>query len=446
MYGNVETRPGTTTRAEAGAERVPRPDRLTRLGWVRVLLCWLLALSPAASAEPTGLDEALVGIWITAGVAPNGVAFRTVMCIDHGGRQSWWTFSTLGPLGDRGTFSASDGRFRSQSDLTKKSEEGTYALNDADHLVTTGPNGQYLWTRWLPGMHLGAEDALVGSWHLGGVAPDGTAWSGIFTVEKEGRYRLRLDGQTGGAEDYGRLAAASGKYATVSTPTGVIRTGRYVFEGGDAVTFTPEGEAASTWNRVGRPQSPADAPGRRSPGPDAGDPGRPTDMAGHPEAIELGTLFEDLLTALHAGDRTTVAAMAKEFAIPNAPAWFARVYGEGAAAPHAMRYADWSRGIENALFAVLERSQREQRSRVSAWRVIDATDPAATAAQQALLRDLAGRLPVYGVGLASAGGGPPLVVEMFVHEGEGFRWLAPEAMVPRPTTAAPEAGFPGAGS
>lgn len=97
----------------------------------------------------------------------------------------------------------------------------------------------------------GAVDArLVGSWHTHLPSPLG-GWAATFTIEPDGRYRVRFDGLPPLPDETGTLSAADGAWQ-VRKDNGEEDGGAYLFPSADGLTMFGRGGVAY-WQRSGAP-------------------------------------------------------------------------------------------------------------------------------------------------------------------------------------------------
>jgi tetratricopeptide (TPR) repeat protein len=109
----------------------------TYLAFACLLLVNLVGLAQAHGE----IDPAMVGTWETTGVNDRG-PWKLTWQIHADG-----SYVLSGALNDSGTIGSGEGKWHTQSNVTRQTADGTYNLRDANHMEGTGPGGSGLWTR-----------------------------------------------------------------------------------------------------------------------------------------------------------------------------------------------------------------------------------------------------------------------------------------------------------
>ena len=145
----------------------------------------------------------------------------------------------------------------------------------------------------------------------------------------------------------------------------------------------------------------------------------------------LQKLMEDTLAAVKAGQKDKVAALLRPLVLPDATAWFKKVFGEDIGAKLGGEYNSMSSTLATDLAGIFEARVKDGRTMVSVTKIESATDPNATGLQKQALAAMKTKVPLYTVRLAEKPGMPGYTLWSFVYVDGQFRLVGKMPMDPR---------------
>src|SRR5215212_5583716 len=125
------------------------------------------------------------------------------------------------------------------------------------------------------------------------------------------------------------------------------------------------------------------------------------------DAASLQKLIEATLAAVKAGQHDKATALVKPMTLPNATAWFRKVFGDDLGAKLAAEYNTMAPDLTAGLVAVFEGRVKDGRTLVSVTKVESSADDNATGAQKQALAAMKVKLPLYSVRLREQPGTSP---------------------------------------
>lgn len=145
----------------------------------------------------------------------------------------------------------------------------------------------------------------------------------------------------------------------------------------------------------------------------------PAHAANDPATLQK--LMEDTLAAVKAGQKEKVAALLRPLVLPDATAWFKKVFGEDIGAKLGKDYSSMSSTLPTDLAGIFEGRVKDGRTIVSVTKVESATDPNATGLQKQALAAMKTKVPLYTVRFAEKAGMPGYTLWSFVYVDGQFR-------------------------
>lgn len=141
-------------------------------------------------------------------------------------------------------------------------------------------------------------------------------------------------------------------------------------------------------------------------------------------AASFEQFARDLVTTIKEDDRDAYDALTKDFALPDAKAWFEKTFGPEAGARlhaeyEAMPMKDWSKGWPELRKMIVD----QQRGTLATSRHTSAEDDMATGHQANALRAMKQPVALYRIQLTRADGEKSFTLWSFVHEGGTFRFI-----------------------
>ncbi len=163
---------------------------------------------------------------------------------------------------------------------------------------------------------------------------------------------------------------------------------------------------------------------------------------------ELRLLFEDLLAAARGGDAETVAAVAKDLAIPRTEDWCRRLWGDDLGPRIADVQTKWIPRLRAQLDGTLQPWLQTPDVRVETVRIDDPSDARIPAELRKTVAAMRQRTPIFLVQFQATGKAAGRAPGAFVFLDQGFRWFG-ETPLDGPGDPAdppvPGGGAPGTG-
>ena len=135
----------------------------------------------------------------------------------------------------------------------------------------------------------------------------------------------------------------------------------------------------------------------------------------------LKKLIEDTLAAYRAGDKVRAEALVRPMKLPDAAAWFKRVFGDEVGAKLAADYAEGTRDLTAGLGSLFEGRVKDGRTFVSVIKLESAMDSNATGYQKQALAAMKEKVPLYTVKFGAQPGATGFSLWSFVFLDGQFR-------------------------